>query len=417
MAMAQLCIDIAASHHPLHILTVDHGLRSEAKAEAAQVAAWAQSVGVAHHILTWAPTGDEGANNNQHEQARMARYGLMADWCAQNDVRHILTAHHQDDQAETVLMRLGRGSGVDGLSAMRGLQKLMTPSFVEVNLLRPLLGVPKQALEQFAKQQSLPTVDDPSNQADRYMRARHRHFLSGAEAEAMGLTAARLADTARVMQRAADALDQSVDELVAACVIADPMGFLHVCVPDLADAADEVRLRLLRRLIGAMNPGSFPVEEAQLMRLWNWISGRGDDADAPRYTIRGLLFERSGTSDAPQLFIMREPRGMAAGRQITDIPFLWDGRFRIDPSDGQQGDLWCLAASTIGLGKLRESLSKPQADLINACPPMARGTVPVLARLEGDTDGEKQAVALSLLTQQFVPRLTAKAPLVLPEMG
>lgn len=416
MALAQLCLDCAASQHPLHILTVDHGLRPESADEAAQVCAWAQTQGgVTAHQLHWQK--DEEAGGNVQEQARLGRYALMAQWCVDNEVDLLLTAHHQDDQAETVLMRLGRGSGVDGLSAMRGRQQLQTAAGSQVTLLRPLLGVPKQALVQFANSRKLPTVNDPSNHAQKYARSRHRAFLSSEEAEGLGLSVQRLTQTARTMQRAADALDAATDKLATQLITAMPLGYLKVQLAPLFAEEEELRLRLMRLVIGAFNPGTFPIEEEQLLRLWQWVIGRGiagQGADAPRYTIRGLLLEKAGATDDPSLFVMREPRAIAQPVQLCEAPCVWDGRFALTGDEGGGGnDLWCLPVAALGINKVRDELTGAAAAQFAAAPPMARGTVPALATI-GD-DGEARMVGLLTDKGGFRPFLQAKTPLILPE--
>jgi tRNA(Ile)-lysidine synthase len=119
-------------------LTVDHGLRPEAAAEARRVGRWLRARGIEHRIIAW--RGTKPAANIQ-AAARAARYGLLSAWCARHGVLHLLLAHHADDQAETYLMRLARGSGVDGLAAMAPVHEL--PS---VRVLRPLLDVPRARL-------------------------------------------------------------------------------------------------------------------------------------------------------------------------------------------------------------------------------------------------------------------------------
>ncbi len=411
MALAQLCVDCAAAQHPLHILTVDHGLRPEAKDEAQQVCDWVAGLDgdVTAHLMQWRADPEEAGN--VQERARLGRYALMAEWCAENGVALLMTGHHQDDQAETLLMRLGRGSGVDGLSAMRGRRQLQTATGDQVTLLRPLLGVPKQALEQFARAKNLPVADDPSNKAEKYARSRHRAFLAGDQAAALGLSVQRLTQTARVMQRAADALDAATDRLAGEIIAAEPLGYLRVdLAPLFEEAAEELRLRLVRLLINSFRPGAFPVEEEQLLRLWQWLVGRG--GDAPRYTIRGLLLEKAGTKAQPILYVMREPRAIAQPVPLAAAPCLWDGRFQLKAED-QGDDLWCVPVSMLGISKVRDELTGDLAALFAAAPPMARGTIPALAELrEGN---EPKMVRLPVEMGRFTPHLRAKTPLILPK--
>ncbi|MBM4438672.1 MAG: tRNA lysidine(34) synthetase TilS, partial [Actinobacteria bacterium] len=96
-------------------LTVDHGLRPDSAAEASQVGAWLAAARIRHEVLRWE---GQKPRSGIHAAAREARYRMLTSWCRENDVRDLLLAHHRDDQSETFLMRLARGSGPDGLAAM-----------------------------------------------------------------------------------------------------------------------------------------------------------------------------------------------------------------------------------------------------------------------------------------------------------
>ena len=119
-------------------LTVDHRLRHGSGAEAHRVASWMKHRGIRHHVLR--RRGDAPVGNVQ-AKARQARYELLSQWCRRHGVLHLLLAHHRDDQAETVLLRLARGSGVDGLAAMSPVAE--TP---DLRHLRPLLALPRDRL-------------------------------------------------------------------------------------------------------------------------------------------------------------------------------------------------------------------------------------------------------------------------------
>ena len=129
-----------AARHQIAItaLSVDHGLRRRSKAEARKLGFWLSERGIAQKVLTW--RGAKPQSNIQ-ARAREARYRLLGDWCRRHGVQDLLLGHHQDDQAETVILRLMRGSGVDGLAAMAPLT--MRDG---LRILRPLLGVPKARL-------------------------------------------------------------------------------------------------------------------------------------------------------------------------------------------------------------------------------------------------------------------------------
>ena len=157
-------------------ITVDHGLRKEAKREAAAVGKVARKLGIAHRILRW--TGKKPTTGLQ-QAARAARYKLLAEAARKDKATHILTAHTLDDQAETVLIRMSRGSGLRGLAAMQRLSRLDGAEPV-LALVRPLLEVPKARLIATLKAAKIAYADDPSNRDPRFTRARLRALMARA---------------------------------------------------------------------------------------------------------------------------------------------------------------------------------------------------------------------------------------------
>lgn len=176
----------------LFVYTVDHGLRPEAAAEAAMVVREAEALGLPVRSLRW--EGDKPATGIQ-AAARVARYRLMADAMARDGVAILATAHHLADQAETVLMRLAHGSGIDGL---RGMDRLSLVEGCEV--VRPLLGVRPEVLREVVSDAGLAPAADPSNTDENYERVRWRLMLPALEA--LGLTIERLGTFARRMDEA-----------------------------------------------------------------------------------------------------------------------------------------------------------------------------------------------------------------------
>lgn len=181
-------------------LTVDHALRPGSAIEAAGVAAICARLGVPHATLVW--EGPKPAANRQAE-ARAARYRLMGDWCAAHGVGVLMTAHHADDQAETLLMRMARGSGIPGLAGIREVNKVNSV----VTLFRPLLAIPRKHLKSLVIEAGLVPVDDPSNTDPAYDRTQARALL----AEISWLDPARLAASAAHLQAANAALDWAAD--------------------------------------------------------------------------------------------------------------------------------------------------------------------------------------------------------------
>jgi len=176
--------------------TVDHGLRPESADEAKAVAALAARLGVSHRILQW--KGVKPTSRLQ-ERAREARYRLLVDHAKAIGADALLTAHHADDQAETVLFRLLRGSGVAGLRGME-----LTTMREGMTIARPLIGLKKRDLVAFANARGAPFVDDPSNADPRFARTRLRALLArlgeeGLDAEALDRLARRAGETEQAL--------------------------------------------------------------------------------------------------------------------------------------------------------------------------------------------------------------------------
>jgi tRNA(Ile)-lysidine synthase len=193
--------------------TVDHGLRAESADEALQCAAICADIGVAHTILTPATP----ITGSLQAAARAARYQLLGEWANAKAISHILTGHHSDDQAETVLMRLNRGSGLAGLAGIRA---------VNGRIVRPVLGWRRDELADLAAQSGLTAIADPSNQNDRFDRARIRKAMASADwldAAAMAKSAAALADA----EQALDWITHSLSETrlsadTGRCTLSEP---------------------------------------------------------------------------------------------------------------------------------------------------------------------------------------------------
>jgi tRNA(Ile)-lysidine synthase len=189
---------LAQLHPDIHAITVDHGLRDDSADEAAKIGAWVSDwPNVRHIILRWDGTKP---STGRMEAARAARYGLMAEYCRTHDITHLAVAHHADDQAETFFMRLTHGSGLDGLAAMREMQRYDD----DVTLWRPLLGqVSHDDLVAYCRGNDVKWVEDPTNRNTAYTRNRLRLALKDE-----GLSEKRLASTMRRLGRASDALRQ-----------------------------------------------------------------------------------------------------------------------------------------------------------------------------------------------------------------
>jgi len=243
-------------------VTVDHGLRKEAKSEAANVGRLARKLGLAHRILRW--SGRKPKTGLQ-EAARAARYGLLAGAARKANASHILTAHTRDDQAETVLIRMSRGSGVSGLAAMARISTLPGDGEGQIKLVRPLLDIPKARLVATLRAAKITFADDPSNRDPRFTRARLRDLM--VELAREGLDARRLALLARRLKRADMAIEAAVEraeaELTLSPTTPDAIAFDAAAYGRLPA---EIALRLLGRALAKAGDEG-PVELGKLEAL------------------------------------------------------------------------------------------------------------------------------------------------------
>ncbi len=204
MALAHMiCAWAVENNRHIHLLSLNHNLRDDAKIEASQIAAWVDDFpNSKHHILTW--NFDEKPDTAVMERARNARYDLMTNYCNKHDIQTLCIAHHADDQLETFMFRLAKGSGLDGLTGMNEWSEIN-----DVQIYRPLLQHTHQDLIDYCKTHHLSWIEDPSNKDEKYARPRLRKAL-----EAEGFDTRRFAKTCERLSRAQNALDWMVDDFI-----------------------------------------------------------------------------------------------------------------------------------------------------------------------------------------------------------
>jgi len=227
----------------LHVYTVDHGLRPEAAGEAAMVLRESMALGVPAKGLRW--EGDKPSTGIQ-AAARVARYRLMAEAMATDGVAILVTAHHLGDQAETVLMRLAHGSGIEGL---RGMDALSLVEGCEVY--RPLLGVRPEVLREVVSEAGLSAALDPSNHDEDYERVRWRLMLPALEA--LGLTLERLGTFARRMDEASAVIRSAVDAAYPEIVTPVSGDHMELSYTHFAALAPPVATLLLGQVLGLVD--------------------------------------------------------------------------------------------------------------------------------------------------------------------
>jgi tRNA(Ile)-lysidine synthase len=271
-----------ASAPPFAVASVDHGLRPGARAAAEAVVSAAGALGLPGQILTWA--GPKPATRLQ-ERARHNRYALLVACAKRIGATHLVTAHTRDDQAETVLFRLMRGSGPAGLAGM-------APALARDGILhlRPFLEVPKARLVATCRERGWDFVADPANGDPRFARARLRRIMPELAAE--GLDAARFATLARRMAEAEEALAQGARRAIAAAA-REPGAF---DAPRLLDEPAAIRQRGLALLLAGLGaaPGRPRLEAVE--RLDAELVRAAAARERLRRTLHGALLCFDGAS-------------------------------------------------------------------------------------------------------------------------
>ncbi len=360
IALLQLLADYGR-HEGREIIaaTIDHGLRAASADESGQVAQKCAVLGVRHSTLRW--HGWDGAGNLQ-DAARAARYRLLGDWARANQCHQVWLGHTADDQSETFLLRLARGSGVDGLSAMP-----QSTTRDGIAWVRPLLTISRQHLREYLTGSGVSWSDDPSNADPRFERIRFRN-AAGALAD-LGLTRERLNATAAAMARARVALERATDSLVAASLEISAAGEVFVNAETLAGADDEIRLRLMARALNWVSGAVYRPRLAALEHLADAVAhGTGS-------TLHGCVVRL----EHKRIVVRRELARVAVNVPAGDR--IWDGRWVIaGPVEG----LTLGAVGSSGLEQIKDWRAANLArEALMTTPALWRGNALVAAPVAG----------------------------------
>ena len=335
------------------VLIVDHGLRAGSDAESAAAKAFAQSLGLTVEILTWSPPK---ITAGLQAKARQARYSLLGGACRARGLTHLLTGHTEDDQAETVLMRMDARSSWRGAAGMQAVTPWpLWPQLAQLQLCRPMLGLSRAEVRAYLSAHKLPFVDDPSNQSREYARIRARQTLLAKPTlrrDLLTLSADMQAGRRQELARISAAYRNQVS--------GDVFGNLFLNQPPPS--------RLLGQLIRAVSGGGAHPRTAAVNRL----RASMQQADFNGASLGGAVIAPHENGYA----VFRDPV-VAMGRTgLPPLPeaaisgrTLWDGRFWIDGEGtvSPTGTLWTQAPP-------------PLRAALRACQPQARAALPLLRR-------------------------------------
>jgi tRNA(Ile)-lysidine synthase len=362
VALLHLLNDWRAAGGPVvRVATVDHGLRAEAAAEAAQVARLCAGLAIGHDTLHWTGVAGRG---NLPDQARRARYRLLAGWARRHDIADVAIGHTQDDLAETFVMRLARGAGVDGLAAMRARWQAGGVTFH-----RPLLALGREALRDLLRARGQGWADDPTNTDPAYLRPRARAAL--AALAPLGVDSATLAVSARHLAEARAVLAADAREAARAIASVGAGDLLWQREP-FADLPDETARRLLLAGLRWMTGRDYgPRGAAMTAFLEAARAGR-------RMTLQGCVL----SAGRQHLRLTREYRAVARLRAPAGA--VWDGRWRAT-GDGA-AEIGALGPAGLHACPDWRAGGLPRASAI-AAPGLWRGDTLIAAPLAGWPNG------------------------------
>ena len=346
-----------SSGRSISAVTVDHGIREESRLEAERVASLCRALEVPHQTLE---VGEAAPEAGIQEWARRQRFDLLSRWSQQHGGVPVMLAHTLEDQAETVLMRLLRGAGVDGLAAMRA------DSLHEgLRVVRPLLSVSSSRLRATLRTREIRWIEDPSNSDLRFERVRLRKAMRG-----LGIDAAALTRTAASMERARCALEAEAGRLLERSASRGALGETFVDLRHFAAAEEEHAVRALARAIRVtVGRGGLRIRRAGLDEAARWAVEEGSRTAG--CTLAGCMLRRASKN---RLLIVREPAmcdppiRLVAGQQAV-----WDGRWRV----------WFEGNGTVDVGALGRSCTQGllgEADSWRESPALARASVPAFRR-------------------------------------
>jgi len=341
-------------------LTVDHGLRAEAAMEARQVGTWLRSHHIAHRILRW-----EGAKPKTGIQAaaRDARYALLMERCRKEGILHLLLAHQREDQAETFLFRLARGSGLEGLAGMASISER-----THLRLLRPLLDVPRARLRKILETADQPWIEDPSNEDRAFARVRIRAVLPVLGRE--GVTVERLVEMTRQLAHSRAELEGATAALLAEQATLYPEGYARIAKAAFLAASPECARAALGRLLRVVGGGVHVPRRARIARLATALA-QGEFRSGRTLGGCRVLVE------AESVLICREMRKEVPQPVLPGACFRWDGRFVVETAPAKAGSPWAKQAKTWRLQRLG---AQGWAEIVAVEPALRQSRLPVAVR-------------------------------------
>lgn len=341
------------------VLTVNHNLRPEAKEEALFVLRHAEQLNIPCYILNWETK--EKIKNNVQSRARKARYELLTRWCRQNQVKHLLTAHNLNDQAETFLIRLERGSGIDGLSAMN--KKIF---FNGVYILRTLLTFSRKVLTEYALSRNIKWIEDSSNQNDKYKRTIYRNFIKASSNPEVLIK--RICLTSMHMRRALAALMYYTKIAFDECTAISALGYIEIKLTYFYQLPEEIATRVLVYSLMAIGGKYYKPRYSSFDNIFNQIWKKNYEKSQ---TLNGCIILKTESS----VLIIREAAKIMDKeielKQNETTEYKWDNRFLCTIGNAQHNQVVIITALKT-YSQLPEYLKKYHHKVICSLPVLSK---------------------------------------------
>ena len=302
----------------LTALTVDHELRAESAAEAKQVGTWCADMGVAHEILIW--SGEKPRRRIQ-EVARRERYALLQDWCVRTGIADLFVGHSRNDQAETFLFRMSRGSGPEGLSGMPLVNQRDC-----ISVIRPLLNIERSRLETTLRLAGQEWIDDPGNADERFARVRVRQKVKLLESH--GVPVSTVSETARIFANLRRIRETCVSAMATRSVTLYPEGYADIDRRELKNVNNETAIGIVSALLKLIGGRDFAPKRARQATLCRALVDPGKNFVR---TLGSCVIAAEGD----RVRLWREFGTISDEVSLEGLsPLVWDGRFllHINPS-------------------------------------------------------------------------------------
>ncbi|MBE8191759.1 MAG: tRNA lysidine(34) synthetase TilS [Alphaproteobacteria bacterium] len=367
------------------VLSVNHGLRTAAADEVRQVAQICATLDLAHYTLK---AKQALPKTGVQQAARHLRYGLMAQWCAHHKAGALVVAHHLQDQAETILMRLAHNSGIAGLGGMTARQTLATP-YGDIILVRPFLAHAREDLEAVVRRAKLLWSDDPTNTDTQYERVRWRQLLP--QLEEAGLSAQVLTALAAQCQVVSAGVNAQAAQWLADYAAYNPYGFFEIDRPAFAIIAPSLQKRIVQGLVQWLGGGDYAPASSQVEGLLAAL----DTKPPPQKLYGAMTFGGC--------LLRWQSRYLFIGCEAAHIDCTRDRRFTIKEKRG----LTLAPLGAKGAQTLREqniSLPKIPAAYVQALPAFfdEQGKFIACPPLEGERALKKQINFIDVLTKNYM---------------